>query len=511
MPLAHLDLVALRRWVITARADLAAYADALNHLNVFPVPDGDTGTNLLMTVDGALAQLGDEAPSDIQHAAATMSEATLTSARGNSGVILSQLTRGIADVLEEVDDDTLDGHHVAAILSRAARLARDGVSRPEGGTVLSVASAAASAAVAADAAGADLAGVVDAAVAGAGEALIRTRTEHEVLRRAGVVDAGGAGYLLVIEALQRVVRGDGGLAMSPGSAPEWLRISLDSAAVGPSGVPPDVCASESYDGGPAYEVMFLLAESDDARVRSLKQQLDTLGDSLVVAGGPRLWSVHVHVDDVAAAVNHAVDAGRPHRFVISRFADEDHPRARGARIVAIVRSDGVAEVAQAAGAEVLRSAAEEVLHEAFAGHDVDTIVLCGGAQIRQAVEHWSIGSPYRARFRLIGASSVEIIAALAVLDHDQAFEVQLSAVQDAADTVTWSEIVGGDSDDVVMRQARAFIDESVPRRELVTLVTGEHVSWADDLASQVRAAYPHLEVLTVVGGAGEPTLTIGVE
>src|SRR5699024_1804411 len=99
MPLARLDVVALRRWVVTARADLAAHAATLDRLNVYPVPDGDTGTNLLLTMDQALHTLAEEAPTDLAPAAETLARATLVAARGNSGVILSQLVRGVAQVV----------------------------------------------------------------------------------------------------------------------------------------------------------------------------------------------------------------------------------------------------------------------------------------------------------------------------------------------------------------------------------------------------------------------------
>ncbi|MFC6707757.1 DAK2 domain-containing protein [Flexivirga alba] len=212
MPLAHLDLAALRRWVITARADLAAYADALNDLNVFPVPDGDTGSNLLMTMSDAVDELDRRAPETIVIATAAMAAATLTAARGNSGVILSQLSRGVSEVVEAAGGQQIGGHQLALALTRAAQLAHDGVSAPVPGTILTVAEAAGSAATDADSVTADLVGVVDAAVKGAGDALLRTRIDNPVLCRAGVVDAGGAGYLLVLEALQRVIHGDGGLA-----------------------------------------------------------------------------------------------------------------------------------------------------------------------------------------------------------------------------------------------------------------------------------------------------------
>ena len=517
MPLAHLDLLALRQWVITARAGLAAYADELNQLNVFPVPDGDTGSNLLMTIDCALEQLGSKVPLDVRSAADTMARATLTSARGNSGVILSQLTRGVAEVVAQIDTDELNGHHIAAILSRASQLACAGVSRPEAGTVLTVAGAAASAATVADAGGASLLGVVDAAVADAGDALMRTRTEHEVLRRSGVIDAGGAGYMLAIEALQRVVRGDSGFEQPSGERPEWLRFSADSDQVQAS-------ALASLDGcgdcggrrsGTVYEVMFLLADATDAQVTTLKRTLDGLGDSLVIAGGEDLRSVHVHVDDVADVVNAAVEAGRAHRFVITRFTDEIAVCVARLRVLALVESDEIGGIASSSGVEVIRGAEEEQLCQTLAKQDADTLLLCGDRAARDVAERCckNISPRRNSRLHIVGGSSVELIAALAMLDSDIGYDEAVTTLDDAVGAVQWIDVVGGASDDARVREALDFVDRVAVRRELVTLVVGADAdtAWGEGLADRMRSSYPPLEVVVVIGGPAEPLLTIGVE
>jgi uncharacterized protein len=503
MPLAHLDLAALRRWVITARADLAAYADALNGLNVFPVPDGDTGSNLLMTMSDAVDELDRRAPEDMVAGTAAMSDATLTAARGNSGVILSQLSRGVSEVVAAADGQELGGHQLALVLTRAAQLAQDGVSAPVPGTILTVAEAAGTAANRV-ASSADLAGVVDAAVQGAGEALLRTRIDNPVLCRAGVVDAGGAGYLLVLEALQRVIHGTGGLARTGGAEPEWLRISKGTA--GAVDLPAD-CGDHAPLDGPSYEVMFLLDDTTDDGVGLLKTTLHDLGDSLVVAGGLDRYSVHVHVDDVAAAVNAGVAAGRAHRFRITRFADSRPTGSPEFAVLALAHGQGVAHQLQRSGIATLTEWADEKRLRARLGRS-GTLLLCAAPDAYDAAraldpEH---------RVVAVGRDSAQALAAAAVLDPDAGFDRLCAVAREAAAEVASNRVVGDPGDDALMRQIREVI-VAANDAELVTLVTGDGLAAdrIDALLGTIRREHPAVEVTHVAGGVGEPLLTIGVE
>lgn len=504
MPLAHLDLAALRRWVITARADLAAYAEALNSLNVFPVPDGDTGSNLLMTMSDAVDELDRQAPEDLVTGTAAMAEATLTAARGNSGVILSQLSRGVSEVVEAAGDQEIAGHQLALVLARAARLAQDGVSAPVPGTILSVATAAGAAATDADSTDADLAGVVDAAVKGAGEALLRTRIDNPVLARAGVVDAGGAGYLLVLEALQRVIHGAGGLATTGGEQPDWLRISKDGG--GSVDLPAD-CGDHAPLDGPSYEVMFLLDGTTDDAVGVLRTTLHDLGDSLVVAGGPDRYSVHVHVDDVAAAVNAGVGSGHAHRFRITRFADHRSEEPPEYAVLALAHGQGVAHQLQRAGITTVTDWTDGAAMRARLGRS-GTLLLCAAPDAYDAARALARDHEVVA----IGRDSAQAIAAAAVLDADAGFEQLCASAREAAADVGSSRIVGDPGDDALMGQIRELI-RTAGGAELVTLVTGDGLAAEriDGLLGAVRRESPSLEVTHVAGGVGEPLLTIGVE
>jgi len=197
------------------------------------------------------------------------------------------------------------------------------VTRPVEGTILSVAAAAAGAAEAATAKGSDLYGVAQAALEAAVVALAATPSQLPVLARAGVVDAGGMGYVLALEALERVIAGEWATDPTPEHAARLHPAELRAAAhaddargiVGPG-----------ESGVPAYEVMYLLADSAPERVARLRDRLDVLGDSVLVVGGGDLWNVHVHVDDAGAAIQAGVEAGRPHRIVVTHFGDQRRAR-----------------------------------------------------------------------------------------------------------------------------------------------------------------------------------------
>lgn len=540
MPLARLDVVALRRWVVTARADLAAHAATLDRLNVYPVPDGDTGTNLLLTMDQALHTLAEEAPTDLAPAAETLARATLVAARGNSGVILSQLVRGVAQVVVELDRATLDGADLAAVLRRASDLARRGVGEPVEGTMLTVAEAAATGAQEAVAHGGDLAAVADAAVTAATVALIATREQLEVLRRAGVVDAGGAGYLVVIEALQRVVHGSAAAGADP--LPEWLRISA-APSCPPHGEPGSAVAET---GGPAYEVMYLLDDTDDDRVGTLQATLGALGNSLVVGGGPQLYSVHVHVDDVAAALNAGEVAGHPHRFSVTRFADDADASpaatvpgvevatvvlAEGAGFVEVVRGEG-ALVPDAAG-DGLPSVADYVTLVERSGASSVVLLAASRDAARIAME---VARLLERAGRQVAVPRchhpAHVLAALAMnpaeADLPERMDTIRRAVQEVrAASVTWAdapqhgapvvgEMAGEDAvegDDVVQVAMQLTERMLADGGELVTLVAGRGLE--DDALTRIRTglieAHDALEVTAIAGGGIGAALSIGVE
>lgn len=246
-----LDVDSVRRWVVMTRAALAARRTEIDALNVYPVPDGDTGTNMYLTLDEALAgamreqeALGvvGEAPLAVE--VAVMSRSALMSARGNSGVILSQLVRGVSEVVSSESLDEVDAAAVGRAVRQGARRARESVVRPQEGTILTVADATADAVEAALVGGATLGEVTRAAVEAARAALARTPEQLQVLRDAGVVDAGERA---TCSSSRRSTRSSTS-RVRPRSTPSTTSPSTPRSSGGPTGPPPVPGRSPSRGG-----------------------------------------------------------------------------------------------------------------------------------------------------------------------------------------------------------------------------------------------------------------------
>ncbi|MFI8459682.1 DAK2 domain-containing protein [Kitasatospora sp. NPDC085464] len=474
-----LDAPAVRSWCQLALRALGQAREEIDALNVYPVPDGDTGTNLYLTVESAAAEVesrfadpaADPAPG-LADAVRAMARGALVGARGNSGVILAQWLRGTAETLAEGGG----AEQLRAALQRAADSAYQAVAEPVEGTLLTVARVAAREAVRA---GDGLAQVADTAYRAARDALRHTPEQLAVLAENGVVDAGGRGLVAVLGALADAVagqqpmgpvalRGDvravagceahvrppaarhhpslGSLRDAPFAAarPHYSLGSLrDAPSVGP--------------GHPAFEVIYLLDAPDEA-LPVLRERLGALGDSLVVGGGDGLWSVHVHVDDAGAAVEAGVEAGRPHRIRITHFAEaaaragtatergEREERARA--VLSVVSGEGLAELCEQAGAVVLhadpdrppasaelaaavrRSAAREVV---LLLNDPELRAAAGAAadQLREEGVRIAV---------LPTRSPVQGLAALAVHEGGRRFDEDVVAMTSAAGATRYAEL-----------------------------------------------------------------------
>jgi DAK2 domain fusion protein YloV len=296
--------------VVAYRDALRAHQDAINRLNVYPVPDGDTGTNMALTLESVVAELPDRKGADLGAVCTAVSHGSLMGARGNSGVILSQILRGVAEAFR---DGAGDGATVADALARATAGAYKAVMRPVEGTILSVVKAASSAAHACRKA--SLVDVLDTAKAAAAAALAHTPDQLPVLKAAGVVDAGGAGFVLLLDAF--LYRS----AERPLPEPE----AVSASAAGLVGVGAGVGGIESHGAGSVgdlrYEVMYFLEAPDDT-VDRFRQSWAAIGDSIVVVGGDGLWNCHIHTDDIGAAIEAAVDVGRPRQIRVTDLLDQ---------------------------------------------------------------------------------------------------------------------------------------------------------------------------------------------
>jgi len=307
----HLGAADLRAVVKAYNDALAAHREPINRLNVYPVPDGDTGTNMSLTLGSVFEELqgvGDE----LSAVCKAVGHGSLMGARGNSGVILSQVLRGFVGVVAE--SGGLDGPGVARALRAASDAAYQAVMRPVEGTILTVvreSAESAEEAVAADQE-ADLVSVLAAARERGEKALARTPELLAVLAEAGVVDAGGTGYLLLLDVLLHVA--DGRPVPEPRVGEGAVR--ADAHLV-------HTAADEHGDGSSSlrYEVMYFLEAPDEA-IPAFKDVWAGIGDSIVVVGGDGLWNCHIHTHDIGAAVEAAVDAGRPRKIRVTDLAEQ---------------------------------------------------------------------------------------------------------------------------------------------------------------------------------------------
>ncbi|WP_328709298.1 DAK2 domain-containing protein [Microbispora hainanensis] len=518
-----LDPPAVRRWSRHCAAALGRARAEIDALNVFPVPDGDTGTNLHLTILSA-AEAVDALPggADADATWQALTRGALLGARGNSGVIVSQAVRGLGEVLGRAPGggaDLRDG------LTRAAEMARAAVVRPVEGTVLSVLSAAAQAVRDAPD---DLAEVARQAADEARRALRRTTGQLGVLSRNGVVDAGAAGLVIMLESLAEVVTE---------AYSERHEVPAPAARIAPE---------QAQDtGGPGYEVMYLL-DAGAQEVDRLRGELDALGDSLVIVGGEDLWNVHVHVDDAGAAIEAGLRAGRPHRIKVTYLGGRPHEPGPARGVVAVAAGDGLAALFREAGAVVVRrepgsAPTAAALLRAVREAGTEVAVLPNDA----ATHDVAVAAAEIAREEGVTVSvlptraSVQGLAALAVHDPLRRFDDDIVAMTDAAghtrhghvwvadrEAMTSAGIcrpgdvlgvvdgdvalIGADLTETAVEVVRRLVSGG---SEMVTLVAGACAP--EPLLPAVRVhlerVRPDLEIVVYEGGQGGYPLLIGVE
>ena len=283
-----------RRLVINAAANIENNKQHLNELNVFPVPDGDTGTNMSMTINAASADLRKVEDPSLEKAAKTTASAMLRGARGNSGVILSLLMRGISNTLKGKTE--ADGVLWAQALQGGVDAAYKAVMKPAEGTILTVARLAAAKAAEAARENNHIEFVHDAAIAEAKVALAGTTDMNPVLKKAGVVDAGGKGWLLALEAMALALKG------------EDLAVST-AADAGETKDAADFSDFDTDDITFTYCTEFIIQRENDLDVEPFRAFLDSLGDSLVLVDDEEIIKVHVHTNDPGKALHEAIDYG----------------------------------------------------------------------------------------------------------------------------------------------------------------------------------------------------------
>ena len=576
----------VRRFVDLAVDALGEAREEIDALNVYPVPDGDTGTNLHLTLwaarEGLLAALeGGSSEEAVRPdlALTALARGALLGARGNSGVILAEVLGAIARRIAATSAQETSATVVAQAFDLAARRGYAAVGTPVEGTMLTVLRAAADAGLAElDRAGDQHRGdpdrvragqVVVVAAAAARQALARTPEQLPVLAAAGVVDAGGRGICVLLDAAETALTGRRPRPPAPGPQ---IPVRADGTGSGP-GV---TLEARDEGDGPAYEVMFLLDAEDDA-VPVLRERLGALGDSLVVIGGDGLWNVHVHVDDAGAAVEAGIEAGRPHRVRISdlvtgtrrhgtRAADPPGcapseptaPRRTGRAVVAVSAGPGLAALFAGAGARVVegglgrRPSAGELLEAILGSGAAEVVVLpndpdtAGAARIAAETAH----TDHDVRVAVVpAAAQVQGLAALAVHEPGRSFDqdvLEMTAtarhVRHGATTLAARRamtmggpcepgdvlgvvagdfaVVGDDLEQVAVEVVRRLVAGG---GELVTVVAGaaedpgpdgvgeEAGALAERVARRVRDEHPYLDVMVYDGGQQRYPLLLSVE
>lgn len=539
---ARLHAAAVRAWTEASLAALGEDRAAIDALNVFPVPDGDTGTNMFLTVESACAAVDaafDAAEAagrrpDTSEVASAMSRGALLGARGNSGVILAQIIRAVAGVLSEADDGAVLS---AELVARALRAASDdayaAVSRPVEGTILTVARAAADAAEDACGTGSELVPVIERAVAAAHEALAGTTEQLPALRDAGVVDAGGQGLVVVYDALLDVVTGV--RRRRPGVAARTKLPAPHIVHGGPGG----------SGGEPSYEVMYLVTAPHD-RVAALRERLDALGDSLMVTGDDATWNVHVHVHDAGAAIEAGLAIGPLERIRVTYLAAATLPHA-GRGLVVVTHGPGTAALVGDQGAVSVaarprrRPSTAELLDGMRRANRREIVVLPSDSDslaVAEAAAEQARGEGLRVSV-IPSRSIVQSLAALAVHDPGARFDDDVIAMTRAVTATRYAAVTVASKDalttagpcregDVlgladgdiveigsdVTRTVDALVDRLLaPGGELVTLVGGADFSPADaeGVVDALQRRHPGVDVVLIDGGQPLWPAIIGVE
>jgi DAK2 domain fusion protein YloV len=494
---------------VTAYRDaLRAHRSFINRLNVYPVPDGDTGTNMALTLESVVKELDGCVSADMEEVARAISYGSLMGARGNSGVILSQILRALAEAFREAGG--VDARGMTEGLARAAEGAYEAVGNPVEGTILTVARAAAEAA--AQRGCTDLVGVLEAARDGAALALARTPDLLPVLKAAGVVDSGGAGFVLLLDAFLHVADGR--------PIPE----APDGDAEPPSGeMTGDAGGGDGGEDSLRYEVMYLLEAPDDL-IPAFRQVWAGIGDSIVVVGGDGLWNCHIHTDDIGAAVEAALGSGRPRRIRVTDLLEQveeerwvrdasaippaDEPEQPVAcSVVAVCTGDGIRRIFRSLGVQhvvnggqSMNPSTADILAAIHATAGESVVVLPNNKNIVAVAQQAALESTKPVR--VIPTRGIqEGFAALLEYDPEGDADSNVALMSESA-----SRVVAGE----VTRAVRASVCEAGPiaegdylgmSRQGIVVVAPNLSDAANGLLDKLVDPHHH-EIVTVISGDG---------
>ena len=524
---------ALRHTLVTYRDTLKRHQADINKLNVYPVPDGDTGTNMMRTLDAVVAEL-EKRPGALDETCNAISHGSLMGARGNSGVILSQILRGLSATMKSAREH--GAPKVAEALKAASVAAYESVLKPIEGTILTVVRETADAAVRAANDGATLAAMLRVARAAGRESLANTPELLPVLKDAGVVDAGGAGFLLFLDSALHVVEGEPLPEPENIAGPNTEQLIAVMKRGDAEGV---VDVSELR-----YEVMFLL-EIDDSKSKAFKQKWGEIGDSIVVVGGEGLYNCHVHTNDIGAAIEAPIAlGGRPHQIRVTDLFEEvaeEHEKreaqlgapppgagaAGGGRpgakvhaalpavtcaVVAVASGDGIAELfgnlgvhGVVTGGQTLNPSTQELLDAVEHMNPQHVVILPNNKNIIPVAQQ--VDGLTKKDVRVVPTCSMpEALAALVAYDPEASAEHNGSAMAKAAAAVVTGEIT------VAVRDTKTDVG-NVKEGDVIGLVRGDGVvAVAANVFDCATALLTHIvaddrELLTIIAGVDASTET----
>jgi DAK2 domain fusion protein YloV len=525
--------VELREMVETAARWLERNAEAINAINVFPVPDGDTGTNMALTMRAAVdATTGAETIGEVTGA---LARGALMGARGNSGVILSQLIRGLAGTLDLCQ--SVGGAELAGALISGAQTAREAVTNPVEGTILTVAAEAARGAREAAAGEVDILPVMTAACAAATAAVKRTPEQLPVLKEAGVVDSGGFGFAVLLDGALYYLRGE--------PLPE---VAEDAGQIDASWLS-DVDAAHDHEGSFGYCTEFVVS-GVDIPLETLRTRLQGIGESVLVVGEPALARVHVHTQDPGQALSVGGDLGRLAKVKVDDMEAQAqqlaarNPPTGPLSVIAVAAGRGLIAALQEAGAErvvtggqTMNPSTEEILRAIDASRGEQVMVLPNNKNIIWTAEQ---AAKLAARpAHVVPTRSVpQGIAALLAVNPEATPEENLTAMCAAVTSVRTIEVtraarrvqIGGvavepgqpialtddeltDGAQTPEGAALAALERTHAERALVTIFLGHDTEpeRADMLAARINERFPSAEVEVRPGGQPFYDYLISVE
>ena len=534
-----LDAKNLASLMYCFRDSLQEHKESLNSLNVYPVPDGDTGSNMAATLNSVVSEIESlEENLELENIIDAISHGSLMGARGNSGVIISQILRGFVSKIKNASRKTIDANLFSEALSEAASAAYEAVGNPVEGTILTVVRETAEAAEKAASKKLSLLPLAEIAREAAKRSLDSTPELLPVLARAGVVDAGGSGFLLMLDSLLHIIDD------RPMPEPEVVTASVDSLIL-------DV-HDETSNSGTRYEVMYFLDAPDDL-IPDFKKAWSEIGDSIVVVGGENIWNCHVHTNNIGAAVEAGISIGKPYEIRVTDLFEEiagnyhDHDIADpvGCSVIAVANGDGIGEIFRSLGAtrivnggQSMNPSTADLLEAAEATASEHVIILPNNSNIVAVAEQ--VDSQTSKTVCVVGTHTVtEGFASLlgydpeATSDKNQTGMLQASQMVESGEITTAvrnstseiGEIKKGNFlglqkgkvtvvAETIVEATNNLLKEMISdEHEIVTLVSGEDSikKETDEIVAWVNAEYEELEVEVHEGGQPLYPYYIGIE